>query len=210
MEPRGSLPCSQDLSTGPHTEPLPPIYNILYHLQVLYRELGLTVSSLRSKHRHPTTSKDVLNQIKQDHPLPGLILKWRKLNAVVTKVASYLMVLLIEFNNSFVNLGAVFWYTYLHIRKKAQIILNIYCYTENIVYIGNRKPCFCADVCSCKLSKFMRHLLKLGYNYRHYSHCWLLDRLMSEYSPAQWFIRLLGASPCMSQISRTSQGILKL
>lgn len=32
-------------------------------------------------------------QIKQDHPLPGLILQWRKLNALVTKVVSYLMVL---------------------------------------------------------------------------------------------------------------------
>ncbi|PNF33561.1 hypothetical protein B7P43_G17150, partial [Cryptotermes secundus] len=53
--------------------------------KVLYRELGLTTSKLSSKHRCPSTSKEALMKIKQDHPLSGLILQWRKLNALVTK-----------------------------------------------------------------------------------------------------------------------------
>jgi hypothetical protein len=87
---------------------LPPNYIILNFLQVLYRELGLTTSKLSSKHRRPSTSKEALMQIKHDHPLPGLILQWRKLNALVTKVVSYLMVLCIGLLKFFVNLGAVY------------------------------------------------------------------------------------------------------
>ncbi|XP_069676367.1 DNA polymerase theta-like [Periplaneta americana] len=53
--------------------------------KVLYRELGLTAGKQSSKQRRPSTSKDALLRIKSQHPLPAVILQWRKLNAIVTK-----------------------------------------------------------------------------------------------------------------------------
>ena len=60
--------------------------SVFYLLQVLFRELRLTASKLSFKFRRPSTSKEALMQIKHDHPLPEIILQWRKLNSVVTKV----------------------------------------------------------------------------------------------------------------------------
>jgi len=77
---------------------LPCNYNILHLLQVLYRELGLTASKPSSKHRHPSTNKEALMRIKSDHPLPGVILQWRKLNAILSKVVSGLVALWIGIN----------------------------------------------------------------------------------------------------------------
>lgn len=74
--------------------------NVFYLLQVLYRELGLTASKLSFKHRHPGTSKEALMQIKRDHPLPEIILQWRKLNSILTKVLWIWWSLLIPCSNS--------------------------------------------------------------------------------------------------------------
>ena len=41
-------------------------------------------SSPRSK--NPSSAKDVLIKLKSYHPLPGVILDWRRLNTAVTKV----------------------------------------------------------------------------------------------------------------------------
>jgi len=60
--------------------------SVFYLLQVLYRELGLTASKLSFKLRRPSTSKEALMQIRHEHPLPEIILQWRKLNSIVTKV----------------------------------------------------------------------------------------------------------------------------
>ncbi len=83
---------------------LPHVHIALYDWrsrQVLYRELGLPLNGdpslqnqnalTRSKSRRqsklsPSSSKDVLIKLKALHPLPGIILEWRKLNMAITKV----------------------------------------------------------------------------------------------------------------------------
>ena len=49
--------------------------------RLLYRELKLPTNGAK-----PSSAKDQLQKISHLHPLPGLILEWRKLNASVTKV----------------------------------------------------------------------------------------------------------------------------
>ena len=49
--------------------------------RLLYRELKLPTNGIK-----PSSAKEQLQKISHLHPLPGLILEWRKLNASVTKV----------------------------------------------------------------------------------------------------------------------------
>ncbi|CAG2068736.1 unnamed protein product, partial [Timema podura] len=52
--------------------------------KVLYRELGLSSGKLNTNQK-PSTNKEALTKIKSEHPLPGLILQWRKINSIITK-----------------------------------------------------------------------------------------------------------------------------
>lgn len=61
-------------------------------LQVLYNELGLggPTALLKSGKKKPSTNKKALEDlaIESKHPLPEIILQWRKIHAVVSKVRS--------------------------------------------------------------------------------------------------------------------------
>ncbi len=46
--------------------------------QVLYRELGLPEPRKRGKTKAPSTASDVLERLRSKHPIPGLVLEWRK------------------------------------------------------------------------------------------------------------------------------------
>ena len=46
--------------------------------EVLYQELGLPTPQKRGKSKAPSTASDVLERLKTKHPIPGLVLEWRK------------------------------------------------------------------------------------------------------------------------------------
>jgi len=46
--------------------------------EVLYQELGLPAPPKRGKTKAPSTASDVLEGLKTKHPIPGLVLEWRK------------------------------------------------------------------------------------------------------------------------------------
>ncbi|XP_063226458.1 DNA polymerase theta-like isoform X2 [Bacillus rossius redtenbacheri] len=54
--------------------------------KVLYRELRLGGGKVPGGKQRPSTNKEALMRLKGDHPLPGIILQWRKLSSTVTKM----------------------------------------------------------------------------------------------------------------------------
>lgn len=59
-----------------------------FSLKVLYSELRLNPGKMFGGHK-PGTGKEALVHLKHQHPLPNIILQWRKLNVVLTKVSNF-------------------------------------------------------------------------------------------------------------------------